>query len=86
LETDGIWSLGRADWEALAWQLIERHAILYRVDLGFDVEVAAAPFARTGNVPWRAQWGLLFDDLADTRRCAPRKAHQGFTMSGKEKA
>ena len=83
-ETEGVWSIGRADWNASAWRLIDRHAILYGHDLGFD---AAVPnIASSNREPWRARWDELFADLADLRRGEPRKRHRGFQRSAKSKA
>lgn len=83
-ETEGVWSIGAADWNALAWRLIDRHAILYRHDLGCD---AALPNSAASNrEPWRAWWDDLFGDLADLRRGEPRKRHKGFQRSAKSKA
>jgi hypothetical protein len=83
-ETEGVWSIGCADWNALAWRLIDRHAILYRHDLGFDAAVPNS--SNTKREPWRARWDELFDDLADLRRGEPRKRHRGFQRSAKSKA
>jgi hypothetical protein len=83
-ETEGVWSIGCADWNALAWRLIDRHAILYRHDLGFDAAVPNS--SSTKREPWRARWDELFDDLADLRRGEPRKRHRGFQRSAKSKA
>jgi hypothetical protein len=82
-ESNGVWSIGQADWNALAWRLIDRHAVLFRHDLGFD---AAAPNDAPLQPPWRSRWGELFGDLADLRRGTPRKEHRGFQQSAKSKA
>jgi len=83
-ETEGVWSIGAADWNALAWRLIDRHAILYRHNLGCDAAVPNT--ASSKREPWRSRWDELFADLADLRRGEPRKRHRGFQRSAKSKA
>lgn len=76
-ERDGVWSMDRADWSAIAWMLIDRHAVLYRTQLDSCGETDAL---KTAAPPWRTRWDVLLDDLTDTRRDAPRKRHRGFQI------
>lgn len=70
---NGVWSIGRADWKALSWTLIEQHAVLHAVALGIEKESAESAYGS-----WRERWFVLYDDVADARRDAPRKPHRGF--------
>lgn len=81
-EGNGVWSIDRDVWLAVVWRLIDRHAILHRADL--DAGDATGAFAASRS--WRERWGMLFDDVADARRDAPRKRHQGFSMSARSRA
>lgn len=78
---NGVWSIGRADWSAVVWKLIDRHAILQFISSDAEQRSAAAP-----NAPWRERWHVLFDDLADARRDAPRKPHRGFRVGARSRA
>lgn len=80
-ERDGVRSIGRADWQAVAWTLIERHAVIHSVSLG--TEEASSERARAS---WRERWVVLYDDLADARRDAPRKPHRGFRAGMRSRA
>lgn len=80
-ERDGVWSIGRADWQAVAWTLIERHSVLHAVALG-----AKGESAESAHAPWRERWSVLYDDVADARRDAPRKPHRGFQVSARSRA
>jgi hypothetical protein len=66
--SDGIWTVHRKDWDALAWRLIDLHAVLRSV----------SPHAQA-RATWKDSWDVLFDDVHDVRRNAPRKPHRGFT-------
>jgi hypothetical protein len=80
-ERDGVWSISRADWQAVAWTLIERHSVLHAVALG-----AKGESAESAHAPWRERWSVLYDDVADARRDAPRKPHRGFQVSARSRA
>lgn len=80
-ERDGVWSIGRADWQAVAWTLIDRHAVLHSVVLGVIGETAE-PI----NASWRERWFVLYAELADARRDAPRKPHRGFRVGARSRA
>jgi len=80
-ERDGMWSIGRADWQAVAWTLIERHAVIRAVALE-----AVGESAERVHASWRERWSVLYDDLADARRDAPRKAHRGFRAGARSRA
>ncbi len=80
-ERDGMWSIGRADWQALSWTLIEQHAVLHAVAPGIEKESA-----ESANGSWRERWFVLYDDVADARRDAPRKPHRGFRAGMRSRA
>lgn len=82
-EGNGVWSIGRAEWDAVAWKLIDRHAILYCTENDGHGELAGAHAA---TLPWRERWDVLFDELADTRRDAPRKRHHGFQAGARSRS
>jgi len=80
IEENGVWSIGRAEWDAVVWKLIDLHAILQRATHDGSREPMGA---RPANLPWRARWDVLFDDLADARRDTPHKRHQGFRIGAR---
>jgi len=79
-EGKGAWSISRANWQTVVWTLIERHAILHGAALSRSGHLESLGLA---NRSWRERWGVLFDDLADVRRDAPRKRHQGFRVGAR---
>lgn len=82
-EGDGVWSIGRTEWDAVVWKLIDRHAILYCTARDGHGELAGAHAATRS---WRERWDVLFDDLVDARRDAPRKRHHGFQVGARSRS
>jgi len=77
---NGVWSIGGSDWSAVVWKLIDRHVILH-----FIPSDAAQRSALSATAPWRERWHVLFDDLADARRDAPRKPLRGFRVGARSR-
>ena len=84
-EGNGVWSIGIDTWPDVAWQLIERHAILNACDLNRASTGVVQHVVLPGG-PWRERWGQLFDDMAGARRDAQRKPHHGFKRGSRSRA
>jgi len=82
-EENGVWSAGHAEWDAVVWKLIDRHAILQHATHDGS---SGIPRVHTAHPPWRERWDVLFDDIADVRRDAPRKPHQGYRTGARSMA
>jgi hypothetical protein len=82
-EGSGIWSVASCEWQTLTWRLIDRHAVLYWCAL--NGAETGTHVSKTGK-PWHERWDVLFDDVADTRRDAARKRHQGFRQSARSRS
>jgi hypothetical protein len=80
-EGGGAWSIGRADWSDVAWKLVDRHAVFSSITLDAEHD-AWLP----ANASWRERWHVLYADVAEARRDAPRKQHQGFRVGARSRA
>jgi hypothetical protein len=80
-EGGGVWSIGCDDWPDVVWKLIDRHAVFSSITRGAESD--AWPPA---NASWRERWHVLYADVAEARRDAPRKQHQGFRVGARSRA
>jgi hypothetical protein len=64
-------------WLAVAWEAIERHAVLRCVVL--DRENAGLKDGGAGAAAWREGWDVLLEGVDDVRRNRARLPNQGFT-------
>jgi hypothetical protein len=80
-EGGGVWSVGRAAWSDVVWTLIDRHAVFSSITLDAEGDVWSP-----ANASWRERWHVLYADVAEARRDAPRKRHQGFRVGARSRA
>jgi hypothetical protein len=80
-EGGGVWNVGRAAWSDVVWTLIDRHAVFSSITLDAEGDVWSP-----ANASWRERWHVLYADVAEARRDAPRKRHQGFRVGARSRA